>query len=286
MHIYIIFSTDPMSRYLKTAQEVPICGLYDREWIESAVTMGRTLYVTTSDFTEDYARVFMYDLDDSDVRREDPQRKKITCSNRRPLVVNGLVGRVGLLVPCPHTNTLYVLEEHPHVHANALVHRVKQDGTVLSRWALDLPRYAINSMALNPSGSYLVVTCDDQVNVYETVHGHLVDTEEVTDENILHNEIFVASAFQDDSIDSVVTVTSQETYYKGEMLVLDGHQCLLMMTSSNFRLFNKTTSKHRYIAIDKSLVNKFPSTHHWYDKDRGLVFCSRNLSLRVFRVTL
>jgi len=46
-YIYSLFiHTDPMSRYLSTAQMVPICELHIWEWIFCVVTMGQTLYVT------------------------------------------------------------------------------------------------------------------------------------------------------------------------------------------------------------------------------------------------
>jgi len=124
------------------------------------------------------------------------------------------------------------------------------------------------------------------VNVYATVNGDLVDTKKVTHENISNRELFVTAAFQDDTIDSVINVTSRDGYYNGKILESDDHQCLLMMTNSHFRLFNKSTSKHRDIANNRSLAERYTSTHHWFDKDRGLVFCIRHDSLRVVRVTL
>jgi len=140
---------------------------------------------------------------------------------------------------------------------------VKQDGTELSQWSVDLPRYAVNSMSLNPSGSLLLVLSDYEVNVYSTVNGDLVDTGVVTYENILRDEIFICAAFQDDTIDSVVTMTSPDRDCHGVILASDDHQCLLMMTHSHFRVFNKTTSRHRDIAIEKFPPKRYLPTHHW-----------------------
>jgi len=281
----ILLSIDPMSRYLNTAQMVPIWGLLNRGSICCAVTMGQTLYVTELQLMWPYFNlVFMYDLDDSELRHENPHKRKITCSNRRPLELNKQMGDAQLIVPCPHTNTLYILEEPFNLNNNAVVHRVGLDGTVLSRWLLDLPRFAVNSMVLNPSGSYLAVTRDDQVNVYETVNGDLVFTKQMSDEDILNHKLFVTAMFQDDTIDSVVTVTSLEMDYHGDSFASNDHQCLLIVTNSNVRLFNKSMSKHRDIAIKQSTSKIFPS--YWYDKDRGLVFGGHGSRMRVFRVTL
>jgi len=275
-----------MCRYLNSAQVVPIYGLHNSRSICCAVTLRQTLYVTVPDITgAPFKRVFVYDLDDSNLRHENPHQRKITCSNRHPLVLDSLVGSAELLVPCPHSNTLYVLENDHTFYNNAVVHRVTLDGTELLRWSLDLQRHVVNSMTLNPSGSYLAITSKHEVNVYDTVNGHLVDTEEVTDQNLLNDEIFVTAAFQDDSIDNIVTVTSQGRY-RGEILASDDHQCLLMMKNSNFRLFDKTTTNHRDITIKRSFPKRYPPTHHWYDRERGLVFCIRQAPLRVVRVTL
>jgi len=252
MHLSIFLSTDPMYPYLNTAHMVPICGLSDGPFIGCAVTMGRTLYVT--DYFDYSMKVFKYDLDDRDLRHENPQKRKIKCSNKRRLVFSGVLGDLELIIPCPHTHTLYIVEEDPYQNGDAMVHRVKPNGMIVSRWLLlDLPWYAIYSMALNSFGSYLVVTTrDNQVKVSETVNEHLGYTEEITDENSLNNKIFVCAAFQDDTIDSIVTVTSQEADYHGENLASDDHQCLLMMTNSNFTLFDKSTSSCRDIAIKNS----------------------------------
>jgi len=283
---FIFLSTDPMCRYLHSAQVVPFYGLPDSPLFSCAVTMGRTLYVSHMFAHNILKRVFMYDLDDSDLRHENPIERKITCSNRRPLVVHGLVGYVQLMVPCPDTNTLYLLEDHTDFIVNEVVHRVAQDGTVLSRWSLDRPTLTINSMALNPSGTLMVVTNYLEVNIYSTVNGHLVDTtDEMTDGNINNDELFSTAAFQDDTIESVIPVTSP-TCYKGEILVTDDYQCLLMVSNSNMSIFNKTRSKHRDIAINGSPPRGSTSRHHWYDKHRGLVFCVRNYQLSVACVTL
>jgi len=90
-------------------------------------------------------------------------------------------GDVESIIPCSQTNTFFVQKEHPDLDVEIVVHRVKQDGTELSRWLLDLSRYVINSMSLNSSGSLLAVTSDYEVNFYLTVNGDLVNTEEVTD---------------------------------------------------------------------------------------------------------
>jgi len=106
------------------------------------VTIGQTLYVAELNILwEQTRRVYMYDLDDSVLRLENPHQRKIACSNKRLLVLNSIVGDAELIVPCPHSNTLYVLEEHPDLEEDAVVHKVKQDGTVLSQWVLDLPWY-------------------------------------------------------------------------------------------------------------------------------------------------
>jgi len=124
------------------------------------------------------------------------------------------------------------------------------------------------------------------VKVYDTVNGHLVNTEEATDDNLLNNELFVCAKFQDDTIDSVVSVTSPVMDYQVEILVSDDHQCLLMVTNSYFRLFNKSMSKHRDIAIKTLPSEWYGPTHYWYDKDRGLVFFRQESELCVVRVTL
>jgi len=147
-----------MCRYLITAQLVPICGLSNFRSFGCAVTMRQTLYVTERQLMgKILTRVFMY-LDYSDLHHEDPRKRKISCSNKRPLVLNGLVGSAELFVPCLHSNTFYVHERRPHLNEIAVVHRVKQDGTELLQWPLDRVSYTIRSMALNPSGLYLAVT--------------------------------------------------------------------------------------------------------------------------------
>jgi len=143
-------------------------------------------------------------------------------------------------------------------------------------------------MALNPSGSLLAVTSNEQVEVYSTVNGHLVDTSKITHNNLFPDELFAAAAFQDDTVESVITLTTPDVY-KGEILAADDHQCLLMVKNSNIKLFNKTMSKHRNIAINGSPPQRRDTRHHWYDKDRGLVFCvsqQLNTELSVVRVTL
>jgi len=248
--------------------------------------MGQTLYVTEQQ--PHLTQVLMYDLNDSDLHHENTQKRKITCSNRRPLVVYGLGGDPELIIPCPHTNTLYILEYHPDHELDAVVHRVKPDGTVLSRWLfLDLPACLITSMALNPSGSYLAVLISDRVNFYSTANGHLVSTKEIADEN-RQEKMFACSTFQDDSIESVVTMTSPKRHWypQRDTLASDNHQCLLMMTYPNFTLFNKSLSRQGEIAIKQLAPKKYWSSHFWYDKDRGLVFCQRDWRLEVVRVTL
>jgi len=132
-----------MCRYLNTAQALPICGLDNSQWIYCAVILGQTLYVMEPHFHT--RRVFMYDLNDSDIRLKNRRKRTITCSNKHPLLVNGLVGDVEIIVPCPHTNTLCFLEYHPNLDKDAVVHRGNLDGTVLSRWSPDQPDYSIRS---------------------------------------------------------------------------------------------------------------------------------------------
>jgi len=62
-------------------------------------------------------------------------------------------------------------------------------------------------MALSTYGSYLTVTSNQQVNVYETVNGHLVETGKMKDENIPNDKLIVCAAFQDDTTNSVDPVT-------------------------------------------------------------------------------
>jgi len=95
-----------MNRYLNTAQVVLIYGRHNDGWIRCAVTMGPTLYVIEQlPMLPYFKRVYMYDLDDTDLRHENPNERNITCSNRRPLELNGLVGRAEFLDPA-HTPTL------------------------------------------------------------------------------------------------------------------------------------------------------------------------------------
>jgi len=92
-------------------------------------------------------------------------------------------------------------------------------------------------MALNPTGSLLVVTIYKMVDVYSTANGHLVANDARSENNVLQDEVFVTAGFLDESVNSIITVTSPEAY-QGETLAVDKYKCALMISNRTITLFN------------------------------------------------
>jgi len=140
--VYIPHS-DPFTRYLQTAQDVPVNGVQHCRRISSVVTMADRMYVT-EEVREDaevfsMGRAFVYDVDYSKVRHRERSETCLTCSNRQPLIIVGFNGSIKRILPCLITNTLYVLEDPMDDWLHSIVHRITSDGDVLLRWELELP---------------------------------------------------------------------------------------------------------------------------------------------------
>ena len=94
--------TEPMCRFLDIAEEVLLHrkGVQNGQYINSAITLGDRLYVTERTHNELLAsKLFVYDIDDTKLRGENYQPGKLTFSNRRQLLVNGLSDNAWLVRP-------------------------------------------------------------------------------------------------------------------------------------------------------------------------------------------
>jgi len=187
-----------MSKFLHTAQNVKISGLKSNSPIHCAVSLGKKLYVSNQHAVTLAKRIYVYDIEDGDLRHENYLSRKITFSNRRSMVLNSVEGHVKLIVPCSYTKTLYILVQGEQ--QNGCVHRVGEDGVEISRWSLNHPAVRVRSISINPIGTLVAFVTYNQVDVYSSVSTHVQYTYQLSGENIYHSEIFAAAVFKNDNI--------------------------------------------------------------------------------------
>jgi len=230
--------------------------------------MGDSMYVTEElkDIPEgpSVGRAFIYDVDYTDVRHYDPSRRRITCTNRRPLLVEGLHGDIKRILPCMTSNSIYLLVDRAHGLLNASVHRVTTEGASLSTWDLNLPVQDVNHWALisffgNP-GRYLLVSDSHYRYMY------------------FYNSTTGILLLSDDGI------VSEKNTTRG-ICAIDDRKSLLALKDWDFEVLKINDSNNTLISIKSGIVSWFKPRHHWYNEERGLIFSPRNASLMVLRIT-
>jgi len=113
-------------------------------------------------------QAYTYDTDYTDAL--DIERG-IICTNKRPLIVEGLMGTIKRILSCQRTKTLFILEEPADGSLNASVHCITPEGAALHHWTLDEPAEQVNHWSFFPLGDCLMVTYDRCVVLYHSKTG-------------------------------------------------------------------------------------------------------------------
>jgi len=158
-----VLHSDLLTRYLNKSQRVPVYGLGHFPGILFAVTMGNKINV------KDIEMLYAYDVDYTKVHHPGRCRRCIVCSKPRQLVIIGLLGEIKRILPCPSTNSLYLLVDpkdwnnRPVVRLNGSIYRITPEGIVLSVWNLHKPVYFVRNLAIGPTGRCLAVVASKDI---------------------------------------------------------------------------------------------------------------------------
>ena len=199
------------------------------------------------------------------LRHKNPQRRTLTFFNPRAFPLNGLPAYPRFLVPCPRTNIVYILAWDPFTTDSTLI-AVTSDGRMLQRLVITLNTSEMESVKIDPSGSYLVITIRTTVYVCSTSTGAVVNTGHTTGDNVRHGKRFVIVGFPGDDLDNSVTVAKWPRFGI-QALAVDNHRCILWMRQHLGWVYGPKC----YRKICVIIISDGGPRHLWYDTDHGLM---------------
>jgi len=178
-------------------------------------------------------------------------------------------------------------DNEPVVWSNEILYRITPEGTILSVWNLQIYAPDVNNLAIGPTVHCLaIVACDDKFYFSSTgtCTGHC---------NILEvrprspDAEFKAIAFKKDNshISSIISVVNKGDSRAEDVYSIEKNQCELHLRDWNFVVKNRAMKSIQKIEMKSAIAKSYKPCHHWYDKERGLVFSTNGISLTVQRIT-